>query len=146
MQGRNTVIFWPQQTLSHPSKYITTRSRSRTTDTLHLPQSHSQVLNNDIQILNGSSSLLSFAVNASTLKLRVNNSLWRVITSPWRWFSSRTWQAAPTWLQRMLLPLQNNDIKIQHKPGKDMLLADGLSRLPSRSSTHIKLDILSNFV
>lgn len=37
--------------------------------------------------------------------------------------------AAPPRLQRFLLRLQNYDVTIRYKPGKDMLLADALSRL-----------------
>ena len=38
---------------------------------------------------------------------------------------------APPRLQRMLLRLQQYDFKIEYKPGKEMTLADTLSRLPS---------------
>ena len=38
---------------------------------------------------------------------------------------------APPRLQRMLLRLQQYDFQIEYKPGKDMTLADTLSRLPS---------------
>ena len=41
--------------------------------------------------------------------------------------------AAPSCLQRMLLRLQKYDYTIVYKPGKDMVLADQLSRFPSRS-------------
>ena len=41
--------------------------------------------------------------------------------------------AAPPHLQRMLLRLQKNDYNIIYKPGKDMVLADRLSRFPSRN-------------
>ena len=40
-------------------------------------------------------------------------------------------QAAPPRLQRMLLKLQKYDYTIQYIPGKDMVLADRLSRFPS---------------
>ena len=39
-------------------------------------------------------------------------------------------QEAPTRLQRMLLRLQKYDFVIKHKPGKDMIIADTLSRAP----------------
>lgn len=55
-------------------------------------------------------------------------------------------KAAPPRLQRMLLRLQNYDVTIQYKPGSEMLLADGLSRLPSKSANHVELDISISFV
>ncbi|XP_063590442.1 uncharacterized protein K02A2.6-like [Penaeus indicus] len=42
--------------------------------------------------------------------------------------------------------LQHYDVTIRYKPGKDLLLADGLSRLPSTDNQHIGLDIQINFV
>ncbi|KAK3744210.1 hypothetical protein QZH41_003557 [Actinostola sp. cb2023] len=46
--------------------------------------------------------------------------------------------AAPPRLQRMLLRLQPYDLKIQYLPGKDMLLADALSRLSPEEEFPIK--------
>ncbi|XP_037782061.1 uncharacterized protein K02A2.6-like [Penaeus monodon] len=54
--------------------------------------------------------------------------------------------AAPPRLQRMLMRLQHYDVTIQYKSGKDLLLADGLSRLPSTDNQHIGLDLQINFV
>ena len=49
---------------------------------------------------------------------------------------------APPRLQRMLLRLQQYDFKIEYKPGKEMALADTLSRLPSPNNKEsIDLDI-----
>ena len=42
--------------------------------------------------------------------------------------------AAPPRLQRMLLCIQNYDMTIEYRPGKELLLADGLSRLPNPRS------------
>ena len=42
---------------------------------------------------------------------------------------------------RMLLKLQNYDLQIVYKPGKEMLLPDGLSQLLSIANTHIDLDL-----
>ena len=39
--------------------------------------------------------------------------------------------AAPARLQRMLLRLQQYDMTIMYRPGKEMLLADALSHIPS---------------
>ena len=47
--------------------------------------------------------------------------------------------AAPPRLQRILLRLQPFDCNIKYKPGKEMLLADALSRLPSPANTTIEL-------
>ena len=49
--------------------------------------------------------------------------------------------AAPARLQRMLLHLQQYDLVITYRPGREMLLADALSCLPSRTNTEIKLDL-----
>ena len=49
--------------------------------------------------------------------------------------------AAPADLQRMLLCLQQYDLVIMYWPGREMLLADDLSCLPSRTNTEIKLDL-----
>ena len=48
---------------------------------------------------------------------------------------------APACLQRMLLCLQQYDLVITYQPGREMLLVDALSCLPSRTSTEIKLDL-----
>ena len=50
--------------------------------------------------------------------------------------------SAPVHLQRMLLRLQQYDMVITYRPGKEMLLADTLSHLPSRANnSEIKLDL-----
>ena len=49
--------------------------------------------------------------------------------------------AAPPRLQRMLLRLQPFDCTIKYRPGKEMLLVDALSRLPSPIKTPIELDL-----
>ena len=55
--------------------------------------------------------------------------------------------SAPPRLQRMLLRIQNYDMTIEYRPGKELLLADGLSRLPNpRSKQEIDLDISVNMV
>ena len=54
--------------------------------------------------------------------------------------------SAPPRLQRMLLQLQRYDLTIKYRPGKDMLLADALSRCPSRGSEEIKLDMRVDYV
>ena len=48
---------------------------------------------------------------------------------------------APPRLQRMLLELQRYDVTIKYRPGKEMQLADALSRCPARASQEIKLDM-----
>ena len=50
--------------------------------------------------------------------------------------------SAPVRLQRMLLRLQQYDMVITYRPGKEMLLADAPSHLPSRANNSaIKLDL-----
>ena len=53
---------------------------------------------------------------------------------------------APLRLQRMLLQLQKYDMMIKYKPGSEMLLADALSRCPTRYSQEIKLDLRVNYI
>ena len=54
--------------------------------------------------------------------------------------------AAPPRLQRMLLRLQPYDVTIRYCPGKDVPVADCLSRCPLDNVEHIHLDLLINFV
>ena len=55
--------------------------------------------------------------------------------------------AAPPRLQRMLLEIQGYDFQIKYKPGKEVMLADGLSRLPNKmKSKEINLDIKIQYV
>ena len=60
---------------------------------------------------------------------------------PLEMISLKNLTVAPAWLQRMLLHLQQYDLIITYRPGKEMLLADALSHLPSRTNTEIKLDL-----
>ena len=53
---------------------------------------------------------------------------------------------APPHLQRMLLQLQRYDVTIKYRPGKEMQLADALSRCPARASEEIKLDMRVDFI
>ena len=46
----------------------------------------------------------------------------------------------------MLLQLQRYNLTIKYRPGKDMLLADALSRCPARGSEEIKLDMRVDYV
>ena len=52
----------------------------------------------------------------------------------------------PPCLQRMLLQLQKYDMKIEYKPGSEMLLADALLRCPARYSQEIKLDLRVDYI
>ena len=50
--------------------------------------------------------------------------------------------AAPPRLQRMLTQIQGYNFDILYRPGKDMVLADTLSRLPNRErNEEIELDV-----
>ena len=53
---------------------------------------------------------------------------------------------APPCLQRMLLELQRYDVTIKYQPGKEMQLADALSRCPVRASQEIKLDMRLDYI
>ena len=54
--------------------------------------------------------------------------------------------SAPPRLQRMLLQLQQYDVTIRYRPGKEMLLTDALSRCPLRASGEIKLDMRVSYI
>ena len=58
----------------------------------------------------------------------------------------KSMHTAPPCLQRMLLQLQKYDMKIEYKPGSEMLLADVLSRCPARYSQEIKLDLCVDYI
>ena len=60
---------------------------------------------------------------------------------PLKMISLKNLTVAPACLQRMLLHLQQYDLVITYRPGKEMLLADALSHLPSRTNTKIQLDL-----
>ena len=60
---------------------------------------------------------------------------------PLEMISLKNLTVAPACLQRMLLHLQQYDLVITYQPGREMLLADALSCLPSRTNTEIKLDL-----
>ena len=49
--------------------------------------------------------------------------------------------AAPQRLQRMLLRIQPYDVQIRYRPGKEMALADTLSRQPCSDNKTIELDV-----
>ena len=53
---------------------------------------------------------------------------------------------APPRLQRMLLELQRYNVTIKYRPGKEMQLADALSRCPARASQEIKLDMRVDYI
>ena len=48
--------------------------------------------------------------------------------------------STPPRLQRMMLRLQHYDVRIQYRPGREMILADSLSRLNPRPDTTITLE------
>ena len=53
---------------------------------------------------------------------------------------------APPCLQRMLLELQRYDVTIKYRPGKEMQLANALSRCSVRASQEIKLDMRVDYI
>ena len=60
---------------------------------------------------------------------------------PLKMISLKNFTVAPACLQRMLLHLKQYDLVITYWPGREMLLADALSCLLSRTNTEIKLDL-----
>ena len=66
---------------------------------------------------------------------------------PLEMITAKNITSAPPRLQRMLLEVQGYDFKIKYRPGKEVMLADGLSRLPNESKNQqINLDIKIQFV
>ena len=65
---------------------------------------------------------------------------------PLEMISLKNLTLAPACLQRMLLHLHQYDLVITYQPGREMLLADALSCLPSRTNTEIKLDLQANAI
>ena len=65
---------------------------------------------------------------------------------PLKMISLKNLTVAPACLQRMLLHLQQYDLVIMYWPGREMLLADALSCLPSRTNSEIKLDLQVNAI
>ena len=60
---------------------------------------------------------------------------------PLEMISLKNLTGAPAHLQRMLLHLWQYDLVIMYQPGREMLLVDALSHLPSRTNTEIPLDL-----
>ena len=58
---------------------------------------------------------------------------WRQTTKPLEVIAKKSILAAPRRLQRMLLQLQQYDLEITYRPGKQQWIADILSRLPVES-------------
>ena len=54
--------------------------------------------------------------------------------------------AAPQRLQRMLLRIQPYNIQLQYRPGKELALADPMSRQPCVDGKKIELDVQITFV
>ena len=66
---------------------------------------------------------------------------------PLEMISQKHLTSAPPRLQRMLLRLQRYDYAIRYRPGKEMVLADSLSRLPTqKQGKEIPLDVKVCFV
>ena len=65
---------------------------------------------------------------------------------PLEMISLKNLTVAPACLQRMLLHLQQYDLAITYQPGREMLLVDALSHLPSRMNTEIELDLWVNAI
>ena len=67
-------------------------------------------------------------------------------SQPLEMISMKNLTAALVRLQRMLIWLQQYDMVIMYRPGKEMLLANALTFLPSRTDTEIKLDLRVNAI
>lgn len=66
---------------------------------------------------------------------------------PLEMITKKSLSAAPARLQRMMLRLQRYDYTVRYRPGRDMVLADSLSRLPtSIESPEISLNVKVCFI
>ena len=107
---------------------------------LPLPPKPSHLQSNDTLTSNGNCWQLSLVLNDST---HVFGRTFTVYTDhkPLEQIQRKTLADAPVCLQRMLLQLQGYDCTIMYRPGKEMLLADTLSRYAPLSSSEIELDV-----
>ena len=66
---------------------------------------------------------------------------------PLEMISQKNLSAAPPRLKRMLMETQGYDLTIVYHPRKEILLADGLSRLPNKNNCDpVNLDVRIEFV
>ena len=65
---------------------------------------------------------------------------------PMEMIHQKSLTSAPPRLQWMLLQLQQYNVTIRYRPGKEMLLANALRRCPSWASGEIKLDMRVNYI
>ena len=66
---------------------------------------------------------------------------------PLEMIAHKNLSASPPRLQRMLMEIQGYDVRIMYRPGKEMILADSLSRLPNKNNDYqIDLDLRVQFI
>ena len=102
------------------------------------------LMNTEIRYANIESELLAIIFRCEKFHTNVYSRLSIVKTDhkPLKMVSMKNFISAPAWLQRMLLHLQQYDMVIMYQPGKEMLLADALSHLPSTANnSEIQLDL-----
>ena len=110
---------------------------------LHLPANPSQIMDTETHYANIERELLVIVYGCEKFHTYLYGRTFVMETDhkPLEMISLKNLTAAPARLQRMLLHLQQYDLIITYRPGKEMLLADALSHLPSRTNTEIKLDL-----
>ena len=113
---------------------------------LHTPARASQTLRPGTQTSKESSLPLYSLANGSTPMYWEGHLQWSSNHKPLEMIHQKSLASAPPRLQRMLLQLQRYDVTIRYRPGKEMLLADALSRCPSRASGEIKLDMRVDYI
>ena len=125
-----------------PPKEDLVRAFYRMASQSHMPARASQTLRPGTQTLKESSLPLYSLVNGSTPTCWEGHLQWSPDHKPLEMIHQKSLlPVPPPQLLRMLLQLQRYDVTIRYRPGKEMLLADALSRCPSRASGEIKLDM-----
>ena len=112
-----------------PPKEDLVRAFYRMASQLHTPARASQTLRPGMQTSKESSLPLYSLVNGSTPTCWEGHLQWSSNHKPLEMIHQKSLASAPR-LQRMLLQLQRYDVTVRYRPGKEMLLADALSRCP----------------
>ena len=85
--------------------------------------------------------IMYMAVRSSTLTCKEEHLWLKQTTNCWRWSAWRILLQLQLGYRGCFFRLQQYDMTIMYRPGKEMLLADALSHLPSWTDTQIKLDL-----
>ena len=129
-----------------PPKEDLVRAFYRMASQLHTPARASQTLRPGTQTSKESSLAIVFACQRFNTYVLGRPFTVESDHKPLEMIHQKSLASAPPRLQRMLLQLQRYNVTIRYRPGKEMLLADALSRCPSRASGEIKLDMRVDYI